>query len=421
MPHILLVSDSGTSSGYGRIADEVGIRLHRRGYRITAASLGYDGLLPPLQDGQPLPYWVASLAGRPWVENVTAIVNAIQPDIVLVAQDAPYIEAIRNASIDWSRYRLIGITPVDGVPIYPRWVEVMRACDAALTISAYGQTAYRQAGVNMRLCRPGVDPNKFFRKTDDERVQLRAKLGLDMTHFIVGTVAMNQGRKAISAMLTAFFRFAADKPNARYLLDMEAVSPAGWDIPALCQQYGWDARKLIFRADAIRAGLTSLADRYNLMNAHMVVSHREGYGLPLAEAMACGVVSIALDYCSGTEIVGEGRGILIPAIDYAEAGTWGGAEDRFPDMAALVKSLNWLYENHDERRAMAARGMAWAKAQTWDMAADAVQAAIDEVMRPRVAPPAAPAPADPAPPVPPAPPVIVPGALMFGSSSDAQT
>ncbi len=383
MTTILVISDNGVPTGYGRIADEVCMRLHKRGYTVFAASIMYDGLLPPQLNGTALPYWVSSLAGHNWVEESVKLISVIQPDAVMVIQDAPYIEAMRNAPVDWSRYALIAVTPVDGVPIYPRWVDVLKKADACLSISQFGVDAYKTAGVPMTLLRPGVDVNRFFRRTDEERFVLRQKLGLDQTHYIVGSAAMNQGRKAISMMLKAFFRFASDKQHARYLLDMEAVSPAGWDIPALCQQWDWDESKLIYRADAERAGLHDLSERYNLLNCHMVISHREGYGLPLAEAMACGVVSMALDYCSGPEIVGENRGVLIPAIDYEEPGTWGGACDKFPDIDVLVEKLEWLYTNNAERAAMGQRGMAWSREQTWDKAADAVQSAVDKALQSR--------------------------------------
>src|SRR4030095_14978255 len=104
MTKILIVSNSGVPDGFGRIADNIALRLQKRNYQIVAASLAYDGLLPPQYDGQGLPYWVAALAGKPnWPELVAAIINNVNPDIVLVCQDAPYLEAVRGLPLDWSR------------------------------------------------------------------------------------------------------------------------------------------------------------------------------------------------------------------------------------------------------------------------------------------------------------------------------
>lgn len=386
MTKVLSISDHGVPSGYGRIADETCKRLVQRGVQVMAAGLSYDGMLPAQYEGGPLPYWVAALGGKPdWPAHVANLINAYQPDIVHVVQDAPYAQQVRALGLDWSRYGFMVTTPVDGAPVYRPWVAMMRGADAALVISQFGVDTYRAAGVPAVLCRPGVDGNVFFRLPDAERLALRARAGIAPGAFVFGTAAMNQGRKAISVMLRAFFQFAADKSDARYVLDMEPVSPAGWDIPTLCQQYGWDASKLIFRGDLLRAGLLALRERYALMDAHAVISHREGYGLPVAEGMACGVASMALDYCSGPELVGDGRGVLVRTIDYTEPGTWGGAEDRFPDMAHFVERLAWLHDHPEERAALAARGMAWARAHTWDMAADVVHDAVQRVMAKRAA------------------------------------
>lgn len=390
MSRILVISDDGVSSGYGRISMEVNTRLVKRGYQVMAASLYYDGLLPAAFDGVALPYHVASLLGKDWVQAVSALISAYQPDIVHVVQDANYAEAVRNAAIDWSRYAFVVTTPVDGAPIHPNWVKMLKGADSVLSISQFGVDAQRAAGVPSELCRPGVDGNVFFPMSESDRLAMRAKLGLAADAFIVGTMAMNQGRKDIPDMLRAFFAFASDKPTARYLLDMDAVSPAGWDIPALCVQQGWDVGKLLFRADVVRGGIVTMRARYNLLDAHMCISHREGYGLPLAEAMACGVVSIALDYTSGTEICGGGKGVLIEPIEYTGISTWGGALDRFPNVGDLTRALQMLHDNPHQRRALARNGMEWARQQSWDNAADAVARVYERVLAKRQTPQAQP-------------------------------
>ena len=390
MTHILVVGNDGTPDGFGRINMEINSRLVRRGYRITAASLSYDGLLPPNYEGAPLPYHVAAMGGKPnWPECVIAIANTVQPDIIHVVQDAPYCEIVRNLPLDWSRYGFMATTPVDGVPIFPRWIEMMKSADAALTISQFGVDAYRDEGAAVNLCRPAADANKFFRLNSDERLALRAKLGLGAEHFIFGAFCQNQGRKSIPLMLRAFFRFAVDKPHARVFLDMEAASPAGWDIETLCIQQKWERSKIIFRADALRAGVTEMNQRYNLLDVHAVISHREGFGIPLVESQACGVATMALDYCSGPEIVANNCGVMVKSIDYTSPGTWGGAEDKFVDIDDMADKLRWLHDHPAERAAIAERGMAESRRHTWDMAADAVQAAIEQVVEKRKAIPPA--------------------------------
>lgn len=383
---VLVISDDGLPTGYGRISMEINARLQRRGVEIMAASLQYDGLLPPNNEGQRLGYWVSSLAGKPsWSQSVLGLIGVFQPDIVHVIQDAPFAFELRNAPVDWSRYAFVVTTPVDGAPVYPAWVAMLKSADAVLSISQFGVDTHRAAGIASVLCRPGIDPNAFFPLGDDVKRALRLRMGIASEAFVVGSMCMNQGRKDIPDMLRAFFAFASDKPSARYFMDMEPTSPAGFDILAVCQQQGWDASKLLFRGDAARAGVTSLRDRYALLDAHMVVSHREGYGLPLVEAMACGVVSIALDYCSGSEICGDGQGVLIEPIEYTNVSTWGGALDFYPKIGDITRALQMLHDQPDTRRSIAAKGMTWARQQSWDAAADAVADVYSKVMAKRQA------------------------------------
>jgi glycosyltransferase involved in cell wall biosynthesis len=384
---ILIVSDCGVPTGYGRIADEIGKRLVARGHIVQALSYYYDGLLPAQYDGAILPYHVGVLVGKlDPVGDICRVINVMLPDIVLSAQDFPYhAQLFHDARVDWSKFGRVLITPVDGVPIEPSWLDLLGHVDAAMTISQFGVDSFADAGHQVGLCRPGINLDRFCQQPDHQRAENRAKLGLIPEQFVLGTMAQNQGRKAITLMLKGFFAFAKGKPDARYILDMDETSPAGWNLPNIIKQQGWDASKVLFRSDCVRAGVVELVDRYNLLDAHAVLAHREGYGLPLVEAMACGVVSMAMDYCSGPEIVGEGRGVLVPCIDYAVPGTWGGAEDKYPDIIKMAGQLQELYDDPANRFVIAQNGKAWARKQTWDSATDAVVECLDKVQAKRIA------------------------------------
>lgn len=381
MVKILVVSDDGVSSGYGRISTEINRRLLARGHQLLAASLQYDGLLPAQYDGERIPYHVACIGGRPnWADEVHKLALAFQPDVIWTVQDAPFAQTVRSLPLDWSKVAFIMTTPVDGSPIHPAWIQTAKQADAVLTISEFGVEEWRKAGVTAGLCRPGINNGKFYRLPDSERLAIRAKLDIAPDAFVVGVMAMNQGRKAIPQMMRAFFDFALDKPDARLILDMEATSPAGWDLVALCEQFGWERKKVIFRHEAAARGVYELRERYNVLDVHAVLAFREGFGLPILEAMACGAISAAQDWCAGTEVVKDGRGLLVPSLDYFMPSTWGGALDKLPDYSALAKELQRLHDNPEERKALARRGMEWAVKQTWDTAAQNCFDALDKAL-----------------------------------------
>jgi glycosyltransferase involved in cell wall biosynthesis len=373
---ILWFGDMVVLSGFGRIGNEVTRRLHQRGYALQGAGISYSGW------PHDFPFHQWPLAGQDIWGALVTIVNGTKPDILISCQDFPYHVNIWQACrIDFSKTKWIWITPIDGTPIHPDWLDLCKWPDGKMTISRFGVEAFRQAGQKVSLCHPGVEVKEFYPADSDERAALREKAGYNPADYIVGIVAMNQGRKAIPPMVQAFYEFARDKPNAKLYLDMDKAGPGGWDIPNLLKQMGLsedDRKRVRYKEDVFASSqeLTPLRNRYVLLDSHMVISHREGFGLPLLESMACKVATIAMDWCSGTEIVGDGRGILIPRLDYMEYGTWGGARDAFPDLQALERELNMLYCYPERAAGIASVGYEWAIQQTWDRAADAVEAEI---------------------------------------------
>ena len=190
MTKVLILGDSGVPSGFGRICDEVGVRLHRRGYEMVQVSLQYDGLLPPMYDGKPLPYWVASLAGKPsWIEPTMAVIQASKPDVVISCQDFPYAQQLFLAPLDWSIMGRVIITPVDGKPIFPAWMDIANQVEAVVTISEFGVQAFREQGLAVGLCRPGVNTDKFYKLPDEQRAAIRARLGIAPGAFVPGRAA----------------------------------------------------------------------------------------------------------------------------------------------------------------------------------------------------------------------------------------
>ena len=389
---VLWFGDLVTPSGFGRIGNAVMLRLARRGYIVEGASISYTGW--PL-DRNEFPYHVWPLGGQDLFGGLVVIANQFKPDLIISCQDFPYHHQIWHAcKIDFSRIKWVWIAPIDGTPIHPEWAKLADYADGGMVISHFGIEAMRQAGKRVALCHPGVEFSEFFPATPEEKIELRKKAGYTDSDFIIGIVCMNQGRKAISQMIAAFYEFARDKPRARIYLDMDKASPAGWDIPALLSQMQWmddEKKRVVYREDLFKRdfdAFSPLRNRYALMDLHMVISHREGFGLPHLEAMACRVPTMALDWCSGTEICSEGRGFLIPCIDYMEHGCWGGALEAFPDVVALIAQMELSYSCPDETRAIAQRGYEWAIKQTWDVTTDQVEDLIQIALaRERTVPP----------------------------------
>lgn len=361
---VLVFSDDGSITGYGRFSMEVNSKLVTQGVEIMAASMLHYGLLPAAYEGRPLPYWVAPLGQEKWMQHFLQVLNHFQPEIVCIIKDLSYVELITTAMAPFDIKRVV-VTGVDGKPISPRWLASLESASAVASFSQFGVDALAEHGIPATQIAPGIDTSHFQPMDNDSRLQLRRNMGISDNTFVLLTVAQNQHRKAIPHMLQGFFRFAETHPDSLFIMDMLPETLNGWDIPALCDQFGWDVSKLWFHN--MVQDLT-MAERYNLADAHTVLSHREGWSLPLVEAMACGVVSLAMDWCSGSEICGDGKGILVNPLDYFTVSNWGNAYDYHPDVVDFAEKLNWLYDHPEEKQQIVNKGMAWAQTLTWDTA-----------------------------------------------------
>lgn len=67
---------------------------------------------------------------------------------------------------------------------------------------------------------------------------------------------------------------------------------------------------------------TALAQIMNCFDVHLFLSHSEGFGLPIAETLACGVPTFVTNYSSMPELVSQGGGAAITVRDYDTFVTW---------------------------------------------------------------------------------------------------
>jgi glycosyltransferase involved in cell wall biosynthesis len=145
----------------------------------------------------------------------------------------------------------------------------------------------------------GPDP-----AADAEAVRLLGSGGaLDVLH--VGSTAV---RKRIPLLLDAFARLAAERPEARLI---RAGGPLDAAQRALAERLGIASRivELPFLPRPVLAAV--------YRRAALVVnpSEREGFGLPLVEAMACGAPVLAADLPVLREVGGD-------AVRYVAGGGW---------------------------------------------------------------------------------------------------
>jgi glycosyltransferase involved in cell wall biosynthesis len=205
----------------------------------------------------------------------------------------------------------------------------------------------------------GVDPAFAPLAPDSDRArEVRNRFRLPRA-FVLAVGAI-EPRKNLPRVLEAIHRLRAQPATADVCL--VHAGPAGW----LADDVQRTVQALRLSAAVRFLGFVPLADLaalYSLARVCVYPSLFEGFGLPVAEAMACGCPVVTSNLSSLPEVAGDAALLVDPA----------SAEE----IADAIASL-WCHE--EQRLDLAARGIARARGFTWERTARETAAVYDAIL-----------------------------------------
>ena len=217
----------------------------------------------------------------------------------------------------WRAMRTIHLMPVDRDPLgVPDYKLISEGGGMPAAVSRFGEQVIRARGLDPLYLPHAVDTAFWMPPAD--RKKMRQGMGLDHV-FLVGINASNTDpgdRKQLYESFAGFARFhlgdeaAGIAPHPRSVLAVHAspVLPDGVNLPAMAAHLRIPPDAVMYSDMYQTAGagapLEGVRAWYGGLDVLMQLGN-EGYGLPAAEAMACGTPVIAGTWCTGPELAGD--------------------------------------------------------------------------------------------------------------------
>lgn len=286
------------STGYGVQTREIVNRLREAGHFIRIATKHF------------YPTWVTLPDGLEIFEGndfnlLGQMVKEERFDIILTYWDIWMLEGKRQPERErWAAY-----IPIDTEWISPALASVSKNVRWPIAMSRHGERELIAAGLDPLYAPSGVDTTTF-RPNDEGGDSVKSSYGWTDDNFVVGSVGLNYAddRKGFIPLLRAFKHFHESHPEARLLLHTRANERMHGDlIPyfaiaanlGISHLIGWP-HQLSYALGRIDDGW--LNDVYNAMDAFILPTRGEGFGLPIIEAQAAGIPAFVTSTTTGPEL-----------------------------------------------------------------------------------------------------------------------
>jgi glycosyltransferase involved in cell wall biosynthesis len=163
----------------------------------------------------------------------------------------------------------------------------------------------------------------------------------------------------------------------RYILVTREQNPYGWRLRDLAKELDIQSELVIFERGVPQKDLWGL---YVMSDVYLQPSKAEGLGLPVLDAMACGIPCVATDTGALHELLENGRGHLILS-EYEFRDVWGNEARSMINISSIKKSL-WTEATtpNPKNPPMERYALEYVQSRTWDIPAKQLYLSIKEIL-----------------------------------------
>jgi glycosyltransferase involved in cell wall biosynthesis len=332
-------------SGYGQQSAQVVHQMVRDGHEVAISANHGASVMMNCSHGHPIfPEGLIRYSLDAAPENIKAWVGD-QPGFGVILFDLWPLNGIEA----FKELNLACWTPIDHDPVPPGVAQfAIQGKHHVIAMSRFGEDRLLKAGVpreELTYIPHAIDRSVFY----DRGKGAREAMGIPEDAYLVISVAANRGRipirKALGEMADAMATFMRDRPDVYWMIHTEPNGHSeGVNIPRLIAHLGIDPQRVRYPHPVhFRNGIPqdAIAQMLSAGDCHLLTSMGEGFGIPVAEAAACGTLSIVSDFSAQPELLTvHGKKVPVQRV-------WDEFQQSFfaiPNVPAIVTALQEVYE-----------------------------------------------------------------------------
>jgi glycosyltransferase involved in cell wall biosynthesis len=412
MKKLLFYGDTPTGrTGFSNVSKNILKRLHATGkYEISVLGINYFGephdlpykIYPAIYNSQNDVYGRQKLIDLLRnTDNEFDVLFTLQ-DTFIMATIGEAIKKIKDGAIIEKEvenngqkeikkvfqpgrgFKWVYYYPIDCRPEKEWITKSVALADVAVPYTKYAEKESKSVfDRKYEVIYHGFDKNTFHPISEKKKKEFKDKFFKDnnlKNAFLIVNVNRNQTRKGMLQTLIAFKHFNSIIKNSVLYTHCNVHDKAGHDMIKLASKIGltenwlypnpkhFEERKQ-FSDDFINS-------IYNIADINLSTTLGEGFGLSMAEGMACKTINVFPDNTAINEILKEGRGVLVKSGNTPNNLISCGPIDNnqirpVVDIHDLVGKLLWVYSHPEQKKEVEEKAYKWAqKNLDWDKIGD---------------------------------------------------